>query len=96
MKRVPIAQLKARLSAHLKAVMAGEEIIVTDRGRPVARLAPITGEAGADARLDELIRAGIIRAPIRSLPDDFWSWPRPADPAGRGLAALLEERAEGR
>ena len=95
-KHAPIASLKAHLSEYLKAVKAGEEIIVTDRGRPIARLTPVTGRAQGEARVEELIRAGLARPPIAPLPPDFWDMPRPADPEGRSLAALLEERAEGR
>ena len=96
MKRVPITSLKARLSEYLEAVKTGEEIIVTDRGRPVARVSPIAGIEDADARIAELVRAGLARPPLRPLAPEFWTLPRPKDPEGRVLAALLEERAEGR
>jgi hypothetical protein len=46
------------------------------------------------SRTTALIRAGLARPPRRALPPDFWERPRPADPEGRALAALLEERAE--
>jgi prevent-host-death family protein len=95
-RHASIASLKARLSEYLKAVKAGEEIIVTDRGRPVARITPMAGRAQWDARIEELVRAGLASPPIAPLPPDFWDMPRPADPEGRSLAALLEERAEGR
>ena len=38
MKSVKIAELKDKLSEHLRAVEAGEEVIVTDRNRPIARI----------------------------------------------------------
>jgi len=38
---VAIRELKAKLSAYLKAAAAGELITVTDRGRPIALLGPI-------------------------------------------------------
>ncbi len=43
MKTVKIAELKDRLSEHLRAVERGtvSEVIVTDRDRPVARIVPI-------------------------------------------------------
>ena len=41
MKSVKIAELKDKLSEHLRAVEAGEEVIITDRNRPIARLSPI-------------------------------------------------------
>ena len=40
MKRVKIAELKNRLSAHLRAVERGAEVEVTDRDRPIARILP--------------------------------------------------------
>ncbi|MBI3998315.1 MAG: type II toxin-antitoxin system prevent-host-death family antitoxin [Armatimonadetes bacterium] len=91
-----MASLKARLSEFLDAVRAGEEVIVTDRGRPVARLVPVGAAGRDDARLSRLIRAGLAKPPVRKLPKDFWTMRRPADPHGRALTALTEERAEGR
>jgi prevent-host-death family protein len=41
MKSVKIAELKDRLSEHLRAVEGGEEVIVTDRNRPIARIVPM-------------------------------------------------------
>jgi prevent-host-death family protein len=42
MKRsVKISELKNHLSEHLRAVEAGDEIVVTDRDRPIARIVPI-------------------------------------------------------
>lgn len=35
---VSIREMKNNLSRYLKRVQAGEEVIITDRGRPVARL----------------------------------------------------------
>jgi prevent-host-death family protein len=91
---VSVAELKARLSHYLRMVQAGRDVIVTDRGVPVARLCPV-GPAFPDARTTALCRAGLARPSRQALPPDFWERPRPADPEGRALAALLEERAEG-
>ncbi len=38
---VGIRDLKNNLSRHLERVKAGEVIVVTDRGKPVARIEPI-------------------------------------------------------
>lgn len=40
MKRVRIADLNARLSAHLKSVRGGEVITVLDRDTPIAKIVP--------------------------------------------------------
>jgi prevent-host-death family protein len=60
-KEVGVRELKARLSAYLAAVQHGEEVIVTDRGRPVARLMPVQG--GVDEHLARLVREGRLIPP---------------------------------
>lgn len=95
MTRTSISELKARLSAYLDIVRQGEEVLVTDRGRVIARLAPVTGDLLEDSRRDLLIRSGRVRPPTAALSKDFWDAPRPQDAEGRSLAALLDERAEG-
>jgi prevent-host-death family protein len=96
MRTVSVSELKAKLSAYLAIVRAGDEVVVTDRGRMIARLVP--GHVGQrhDSRRDELLESGRMRAPWARLPKDFWERPRPKDPEGRSLAVLLEERDEGR
>jgi prevent-host-death family protein len=44
MRKVKIAELKDRLSEHLRAVEGGEEVIVTDRNRPIARIVPVVSQ----------------------------------------------------
>lgn len=60
---VGIRDLKNGLSKYLERVRAGEEVIVTDRGRPVARLSAI--DESTD-RLADLVAAGVVRAPSPS------------------------------
>jgi len=59
--------VKNHLSAYLKRVRDGEEIVITDRGRPVARLTSV--EPDVD-RLRALIEQGVVKpaAASRSLP----------------------------
>ena len=60
---VGIRELKNGLSGYIDRVRNGEEVIVTDRGRPVARLSAL--DADHD-HLAELIATGIVRAPTSS------------------------------
>jgi prevent-host-death family protein len=46
---VAIRELKAKLSSYLKRAEAGEIITVTDRGRPVAMLSPVSNAVELDA-----------------------------------------------
>lgn len=56
MRRVKIAELKARLSEHLRAVENGAEVVVTDRDRPIARIVPLP-RSGRRARVLQPRRA---------------------------------------
>jgi len=96
MKRVSITDLKAKLSEHLAAVRSGEEVIVTDRGRPVARLGPVEGVREMESRLASLLRAGRLRPPTATLDVAALVAAAADDPEGLGLATLLEERRTGR
>lgn len=80
MKRVGIADLKAHLSGHLKAVRKGESVIVVDRDKPIARLVPY----------DEPGTGLVTRPPRREL--HSVPLPPPMRPPVDSLAALLEER----
>ena len=83
-KSVMVAQLKAQLSAFLRAVRRGHTIVVCERDTPIARLVPYG--AGEDALTS--------RKPLRAwgtmkLPKAL---PTPVD----SLAALLQERQSAR
>lgn len=97
MKSTAVSKLKATLSECLAQVKAGEEIIVTERGKPIAKLIPFSLDHSLlPSHLLEMARAGLIRIGSLHLPDGFREMPRPADPQGAGITAILEERAEGR
>jgi prevent-host-death family protein len=53
---VPVTELRAHLSDWLDRVRAGEEVVVTDRGVPVARLLGMS----ATATLQRLAADGVI------------------------------------
>lgn len=101
MESTGVADLKARLSEYLSRVKAGEEVLVTDRGRPVARLVPVDTRADPDdeaetARLRAMEREGLVRVGSGRLPEGFFEKERPADPGGLLREAALEERERGR
>ncbi len=91
-----VSMLKASLSRYLRQVKAGEEVIVTERDRPVAKLVPVTGPAPTTAHLREMEREGRIRLGGGRLPGDFWRLARPKDARGLVRKALTEEREQSR
>jgi prevent-host-death family protein len=94
-QRTGVAELKASLSEVLAKVKAGQEVTITDRGKPIARLTAIAGVAVGEA-MEGLARQGLVRLPKRKLPEGFARRPRPADKKGALLRALLEEREASR
>jgi len=96
MKTAPVSDLKARLSEYLNQVKAGMEVLITDRGKPVARLVPIPRSKDLKESLVRMEKQGLIRLGSGKLPKDFWRIDRPDDPRGLVLKALLEEREAGR
>ncbi len=96
MRRVAISELKAKLSEFIALVQSGEEVVVTDRGRPVARISGLRDETGRSGRLQRLIRLGRVRPPLDTSVVDPARPDRPSDEEGRALSALLEERRAGR
>jgi prevent-host-death family protein len=53
MRRIGIKELKRDASAIVDAVEAGETVVVTRRGTPVARLAPVGAPPGVQRLLDQ-------------------------------------------
>ena len=93
-----VTEAKARLSELLRRVKAGESILILSRGRPVARLSPVSpAAAGPDARLARLEEVGIVRRGEPATVDDLANPKESPLPAGAGLLdALLRDREEGR
>jgi prevent-host-death family protein len=59
---VGVRELKAKLSEYLGAAAAGQEVVVTDRGRPVARIVPY----GTSSAIERGIAEGWVEAPRRT------------------------------
>jgi prevent-host-death family protein len=91
-----VSKLKASLSEFLRRVKAGEEVLVTERGRVIARLAPPASSSRVPDHLAEMERQGLVRIGTGKLPKDFWHMPRPKDPKGLVMKALLDERTDDR
>jgi prevent-host-death family protein len=84
---VGIRELRADLSRWVKRVQGGEEVVVTDRGKAVARLVPLDGER----TIDRLIREGLVTpAPNRG----SRTLPEPIEGAGPLSDLVTEGRGD--
>ena len=89
-RRTGVREAKARLSKLLRDVQRGQEWTITDRGKPVARLVPVSGNALPLAeRLRMLEETGLVE-PLQHEVQDL---PSPL-PLKKGIAQtwLQEDR----
>ena len=76
---VSVSLLKARLSEFLRRVRAGETLVVTDRGAPVAIVASLP-EGEYESAMNVLVQQGLLARPGRG------SWDR-VDRAPRAFSS---------
>ena len=96
MESAGVAQLKARLSEYLSRVKAGEEVLVRDRGKPVARLVPVGAWYVPDneaehARLRAMEREGLVRLGDLAPRQGRLAWCRRSSVGARAARRRVEE-----
>jgi prevent-host-death family protein len=99
MKKASITEAKNSLSSLIDSLKCGSPVLIVDRGRPVARLEPVTvGDEGEpEGRLSRLVRDGIVRPRRRTVPRGLFSSQPPRATSGASVVdALIKERREGR
>jgi len=98
MRKASITEAKNNLSALIDSLRGGSPILIVDRGRPVARLEPVTAgsESEQGGRVSRLVRDGIVR-PRRGVEHRalFRSQPPRANAGASVVDALIKERQEG-
>jgi prevent-host-death family protein len=62
-REVGVRDLRDHLSAWLERVQEGDELVITERGRPVARMV----SASREPWLGLLVEAGVVTLPDRRL-----------------------------
>ena len=94
MQTVGVRELKNRLTYYLGEIKNGENVVVTDRGNPVAimhRLDKIEKDAGLDERLAVLAAQGHLHLPSAKGPGTASFTPVPLD--GEPLSeSLIRDR----
>lgn len=75
MRTVPVLEAKSQFSDLLAAVEGGEEVIITRRGRAIARLVPDVPRSAADAFRECWREGGLtIEAPADASPEAVSNW----------------------
>jgi prevent-host-death family protein len=78
-------------SQAIKAVKAGQEVVLTERGKPIATIKPLKVVQNGDAAVRRLEAAGLLRPAQKTSPVPAWS-PRPLK--GVSLSRTLREERD--
>ena len=98
-KKASITEAKNNLSSLIDGLKGGSPVLIVDRGRPVARLEPVTKGVGPedDGRLARLVRDGVVRPARSRVPRTVLAGKPPRAKSGAsGVRALIEDRRAGR
>jgi prevent-host-death family protein len=93
MRSTNIADLRNRLTQYLQEVRAGEEIVVRDRQRPIAKIVPFTVD-GDDPDDAALVAGGLMRKGSGTLSKSFWKARRSRMSVRAAVAAVGADRDE--
>ena len=88
MTSVGIRELKNNLSRYLAAVGRGEEVVVTARGKPVARIVKESAAKPDRRWREELIARGLLRPALHERREPG---PPPLDVPGKPLSEIIIE-----
>lgn len=92
MLQVGLREANMHFSKYLKIVRDGQEVVVTERGTPVAIIKPLIKEETSENKITRLEEQGVLRRAIkRNLPPG-----RPITIAGKSLSETLIEGRENR
>jgi prevent-host-death family protein len=93
--RLGLREANQRFSKAMKAVRAGKEVVLTERGRPIAVITPIKDEDAQEATLRTMIDEGLIILATRKGPMPTPGW-RPVKVKGKSLSQTVIEDREDR
>jgi prevent-host-death family protein len=86
-----LREANQNFSKAIKAVKAGQEVVLTERGKPIATITPLKMMQNGDAVVQRLEAAGLLRPAQKTSPVPAWS-PRPLK--GRPLSRTLREERD--
>jgi len=93
-RSVSIAELKNKLSAYLGRVREGEEILIRDRQRPIAKIIPLATSGDLGAEEAALVAEGKLRLADQPLSPSFFRGTAPRVKRTQLLKALDAERED--
>ena|SRR3989442_10416719 len=92
--KLGLREANQQFSRAIKAVRAGQEVVLTERGRPIAVIKPVKTEDAQDATLQAMADEGLIIPAARKGPMPAPRW-RPVKMNGKPLSqTIIDERQD--
>jgi len=89
--RMGLREANQRFSKAMKAVREGEEVILTERGKPIAVITPVRKSGNVASIMRKLEQSGLLRPAAKQRPLPPWK-PRPI--VGKPLSRTIQEDRE--
>jgi prevent-host-death family protein len=93
--RLGLREANQQFSKAMKAVKAGREVILTDRGKPIAVIKPLPQAKTAEATIRRLEAEGILRSGSKS-GKPMPVWRSPVRVKGKSLSQTVSEERDER
>jgi len=93
--RMGLREANQQFSKAIKAVKAGKEVILTERGKPIAVIKPLQKEETLDATIRRLEAEGILRPALKRGPMPTPSW-KPIRVKGKPMSQTISEERDER
>jgi prevent-host-death family protein len=93
--RMGLRQANQSFSKAIKAVKSGKDVILTERGKPIAVIKPLAVEQDTDAAMRRLEAEGVLRRGPKS-GKPMRTWRSPVRIKGQPIARTISEEREER
>ncbi len=92
--KLGLREANQQFSRAIKAVRAGKEVVLTDRGRPIAVITPIKEKDALEVALQTMVDEGFLTPASRKGPTPAPRW-RPVKVKGKPLSqTVLDDRED--
>lgn len=90
--KLGLREANQHFSKAIKAVRGGKDVILTERGRPIAVITPVREERSEEAALETMEDEGLIALPSRKGPTPAPRW-KPISVKGQPLShTIIQDR----
>ena len=93
--KLGLREANQHFSKAIKAVRAGKEVILTDRGHPIAVIKPITDDDSLDVAIQAMVDEGFLKPAARKGRTPLPRW-RPVKVKGKPLSQTVIDDREDR